>query len=112
MASDLFSSLRKAADSLSNGEKTASDVGNAVNNWVKESGEALKEKIDSEFEAAALRLGFVRKKELENIDKRLSDLEKLVSAWASDGSSSANKVKKKVVTKKKIATLAKKRASK
>jgi len=111
MVSDLFSSLRKAADSLSNGDKTASDVGIAVNNWVKESGEALKEKIDSEFEAVALRLGFVRKKELENITKRLSDLEKIVSEMAGDGSSSANKVKKQVVAKKKIAIRTKKKAS-
>ena len=111
MASDLFDSLRRAADSFSNGEKTASDVGNAVNNWVKESGEALKEKIDSEFEAVALRLGFVRKKELEDITKRISDLEKLVSTMASEGSGSANKVKKRVVAKKKIAIRTKKKAS-
>ena len=109
MASDLFTSLRKAADSISSGEKIAAEVGVAVNNWVKESGEAIKEKIDAEFEAAALRLGFVRNSELQNITKRLSDLEALVTGMADSGTGS---LKKKTTAKKKPAVRTKKKASK
>ena len=109
MVSDLFSSLRKAADSLSNGEKTAADVGNAVNNWVKESGEALKEKIDAEFEAAALRLGFVRKSDLETMAKRIAVLENLVASISAEDSIPP---KKKVSARKKISVRTKRRVSK
>jgi polyhydroxyalkanoate synthesis regulator phasin len=112
MASDFFSSLRKAADSLSNGEKSAADLGHAVNNWVKESGEALKEKIDSEFESVALRLGFVRKEDLETMAKRIASLEKLVAAISAGESTPTKKPKKKVSTIKKITVRAKKKVSK
>ena len=94
MANDFLTSLRNYAQSLSSlssGEKSAGEVSAALNHWVKESGEALKEKIESEIESAAIRMGFVRKAELDSLMHRIEELEKK--------SSGAKKTVRKRVTK-------------
>jgi hypothetical protein len=69
MEQDLFKSLRTHFNKISSGEKSpaemASSVTGAVKDWVEESGEVLKARIESEIEGAAERRGFVRQVELE-----------------------------------------------
>ena len=64
MAKDFASTFRKYAEGLSAGEKSASQLTSDLSHWVKESAEDVKYKIESEIEAAAIRMGFVRKSDL------------------------------------------------
>ena len=75
MAQDIFSSLKNYANKLSGGEKTPAEMANAVKSWLEESGEMIKEKIESEIESAAARMGFVRQDDLDEILARIAELE-------------------------------------
>ena len=99
MANDFFSSIRNYAQSLTNGDKSAGEVSAALNHWVKESGEALKEKIESEIESAAIRMGFVRKSDLDSLLLRIEVLEKKSSPVKKTASRSPKKVAKSSSTK-------------
>ena len=61
MANDLFDSLRTYINKVSVNEKSAAEIANSVNAWVRESGEAVKQKIEEEVESTVLRMGFVKR---------------------------------------------------
>jgi len=105
MANDFLSSIRIYAQSLSNGEKSAGEVSAALNHWVKESGEALKEKIESEIESAAIRMGFVRKSDLDSLLLRIEELEKNCSPAKKTARRSPKKVAKSSSTKNSTAKM-------
>jgi hypothetical protein len=65
MANDLFESLRTYVNKVSVNEKSAAEIANSVNAWVRESGEAVKQKIEEEVESTVLRMGFVKRAEFE-----------------------------------------------
>jgi len=75
MAQDLFTSLRNYASKLSGGEKSATEMAAAFKGWLEESGDLIKERIESEIDAAAIRRGFIRHEDLEEILQKLADLE-------------------------------------
>lgn len=75
MAQDLFTSLRNYASKISGGEKSASEMAAAFKGWLEESGDMIKERIESEIDAAAIRRGFIRQEDLEEILQKLADLE-------------------------------------
>jgi hypothetical protein len=83
MAQDIFSSLRNYLSKLSGGEKSPAEVATALKNWLEESGEVIKERIESEIESAASRMGFVRQDDLELLLQRLADLESRTTPSAS-----------------------------
>lgn len=65
MANDLFDSLRTYINKVTVNEKSAAEIANSVNAWVRESGEAVKLKIEEEVESTVLRMGFVKRAEFE-----------------------------------------------
>ena len=65
MANDLFDSLRTYINKVTVNEKSAAEIANSVNAWVRESGEAVKQKIEEEVEATVLRMGFVKRAEFD-----------------------------------------------
>ena len=65
MANDLFDSLRTYINKVSVNEKSAAEIANSVNAWVRESGEAVKQKIEEEVESTVLRMGFVKRAEFD-----------------------------------------------
>ncbi len=75
MAQDLFTSLRNYASKLSGGEKSAAEMAAAFKGWLEESSEMIKERIETEIDAAASRRGFIRQEDLEEILQKLADLE-------------------------------------
>ncbi|MEI6867099.1 MAG: hypothetical protein WCK62_01230 [Actinomycetes bacterium] len=79
MAQDIFSSFKNYASKLSGGEKSAAEVAAAVKGWLEESGEVIKERIESEIESAATRMGFVRQDDLELLLAKIADLESRVA---------------------------------
>lgn len=107
MAQDLFSTLRTYATKVSGGEKTPSEVSAALAAWAKESGEGIKEKVESEIESALLKMGFVRSGDLAKLEKRIADLEN-----GQQRKSTKSTVKSTVKTVKKSVPAAKKSAKK
>lgn len=74
MANDLFDSLRTYINKVSVNEKSAAEIANSVNAWVRESGEAVKQKIEEEVEATVLRMGFVKRAEFEALAAEVAEL--------------------------------------
>ncbi len=121
MAQDIFSAFKNYATKLSGGEKNPAELANALKDWLEESGEMIKDRIEVEIEKAGERLGFIRKEELEKIESdfesRIDALEqqiKLLSnvadASAADANVADTKVKATKAAKDK-ASPAKKKAS-
>ena len=67
MANDLFASLRTYLNKVSDGERTPAELANALNNWVKQSGDVLKSKIDEEVHNTVTRMGFIKREEFDEL---------------------------------------------
>ena len=74
MANDLFDSLRTYINKVSVNEKSAAEIANSVNAWVRESGEAVKQKIEEEVESTVLRMGFVKREEFDALAAEVAKL--------------------------------------
>jgi len=113
MANDLFDSLRTYINKVSVNEKSAAEIANSVNAWVRESGEAVKQKIEEEVEATVLRMGFVKRAEFEALAAEVAKLGGKSVATKSAGVKKAS-VKKTSAAKKTAApkSTAKKSATK
>jgi BMFP domain-containing protein YqiC len=108
MANDLFDSLRTYINKVSVNEKSAAEIANSVNAWVRESGEAVKLKIEEEVESTVLRMGFVKRAEFEAL---AAEVAKLGGKPVVTKSAGAKKTAAKKATAPKKAT-AKKAATK
>jgi BMFP domain-containing protein YqiC len=71
---DLFDSLRTYINKVSVNEKSAAEIANSVNAWVRESGEAVKQKIEEEVESTVLRMGFVKRAEFDALAAEVAKL--------------------------------------
>ncbi len=107
MANDLFDSLRTYINKVSVNEKSAAEIANSVNAWVRESGEAVKLKIEEEVESTVLRMGFVKRAEFEALAAEVAKLGGKPVAAKSAGtkkkSAPKNSTAKKSATKKPVA---------
>jgi BMFP domain-containing protein YqiC len=83
MANDLFSSLRTYLNKVSEGERTPAELGNALNTWVRQSGDALKSKIDEEVNSTVSRMGFIKREEFDELRAELDALKKTMLKKAS-----------------------------
>lgn len=90
MAKDAFSTLKVYLSKLTEGEYTAAEAVAAVNAWLRESGEAIKLKVEEEVEQAVAKMGFVKQAEF---DKLKEEFESLRNAAPDLKESSAKKVK-------------------
>ncbi len=102
MANDLFDSLRTYINKVSVNEKSAAEIANSVNAWVRESGEAVKQKIEEEVESTVLRMGFVKRTEFEALAAEVAKLGGKPVTTKSANRASAKKAAapKKATTKK------------
>jgi hypothetical protein len=66
--------LRTYINKVSVNEKSAAEIANSVNAWVRESGEAVKLKIEEEVESTVLRMGFVKRAEFEALAAEVAKL--------------------------------------
>lgn len=79
---------QKALGNDFNAEKAAA----TLNSWVKESGDALKERIERETERAVKKLGLAKESELKALQSEVRDLQKALGVKKkSKGSPSAPK---------------------
>ena len=115
--SDFLSTLKSIANNVQLGNKSATDVADSVNAWMKESGEALKVKIEDEVERSVSKMGFVKRGEFEALKQEVASLKK-GGAKSSTTKKAAKKapvkkaVVKKAVSKKAVKKVAKKAVSK
>lgn len=101
MSQDLFSSLKNYANKLSNGEKTPAEVAAALNIWLKESGDSIKERIESEVSQSVAKMGFAKRDDLTTLLKRIEELEKQVKlTTVKTKGNSVNATSKKKIAKK------------
>jgi BMFP domain-containing protein YqiC len=74
--SDFLSTLKSISNNVHFGSKTATDVADSVNVWLKEGGEALKVKIEDEVERSVSKMGFVKRGEFEALKQEVAALKK------------------------------------
>ena len=74
--SDFLSTLKSFANNVHLGDKSATDVADSVNAWLKEGGEALKVKIEEEVERSVSKMGFVKRGEFEALKQEVASLKK------------------------------------
>ena len=99
MANDLFSTLRTYLTKVSEGEKSPAEIAAALNVWVRESGEALKSKIEEEVESSVSKMGFVKREEFDEL-KRKFDAMNSESTPKKATSTAKKSTPKKSTTKK------------
>ncbi|MFM8502401.1 MAG: hypothetical protein ACKOAJ_01170 [Actinomycetota bacterium] len=113
MANDLFSALRTYLMKLSNGEKTPQEVAAALNVWARESGEAIKVKIEQEVKKNVSRMGFAKATDLKRLEREVMELKAILKGKGVTAKKAGKKAAKKSVAKKKDAkTSAAKKKSK
>ncbi len=74
MVNDIFSTLRTYLSKITDGDKKATEVASAVNQWLREGGEALKVKIEDEVERSVSKMGFVKRGEFEALREEIARL--------------------------------------
>jgi BMFP domain-containing protein YqiC len=74
--SDFLSALKSISNNVHLGSKSATDVADSVNAWLKEGGEALKVKIEDEVERSVSKMGFVKRGEFEALKQEVATLRK------------------------------------
>jgi len=89
------------------------ELAGQVNNWLQESGEALRLRIEDEVEKAVTKRGFVKRSEFLKLEARIAALEgKPASKSASKPASKPAKKTVKKTAKKVVKKSAGKKASK
>lgn len=101
MANDLFSALRTYLMKLGNGEKTPQELAAALNVWARESGEAIKLKIEEEVKKNVSRMGFAKASDLKRLEREVMELKSLIKGKSKSNTSmsSAKSSKKPAVQK-------------
>ena len=74
--SDILSTLRSFTNNVNLGNKSATEVADSLNAWLKEGGEALKVKIEDEVERSVSKMGFVKRGEFEALKQEVASLKK------------------------------------
>ena len=100
--SDFLSTLRSFTNNVQLGNKSATEVADSLNAWLKEGGEALKVKIEDEVERSVSKMGFVKRGEFEALKQEVASLKK----------GSPKKVAKKTAVKKSAVKSAVKKTAK
>ena len=100
MANDIFSTLRTYLTKVTDGDKSATEVASAVNQWVREGGEALKIKIEDEVERSVSKMGFVKRGEFEALKEEVVRLKAESKKESRKKTATKKPVTKKSATKK------------
>ncbi len=100
MAHDFLSTFRTYLSKLTDGDKGAGEVATAVNQWIREGGEALKVKIEDEVERSVSKMGFVKRGEFEALKEEVARLSILLNSSSSVKNPSVKRPPAKAAVKK------------
>jgi BMFP domain-containing protein YqiC len=92
--------LKSFVNNVQLGDKSATEVADSVNAWLKEGGEALKVKIEDEVERSVSKMGFVKRGEFEALKQEVASLKKSSTKKANKKEASEKKSVKKDIKKK------------
>lgn len=109
---DFLSTLKSLVNNVQIGDKSATQVADSVNAWLKEGGEALKVKIEDEVERSVSKMGFVKRGEFEALKQEVASLKKGKSKSEKVKRKSKKDAEKKTTIKKPVKKSAKKAARK
>ena len=109
-STDLIGAFRAYAQKALGNDFNPEKAAVALNNWVKESGDALKERIERETERAVKKLGLAKESDLKKVMDELAQLRRELGVKSNKSSRSKkskvtstkpgkNSTKKKVVKK-------------
>lgn len=107
---ELIATLKGYINQLSAGERTASEVGSALNDWARDSAESIKVKIAEEVEASVSKMGFIKRDEFDALLLRVAKLEAEASPQSAK-KTLKNTIKKKAIKKKAITKVIKKESA-
>lgn len=79
MANDLLSALRTYLAKVSSGEKSPQEVAAALNAWARESGEAIKSRVEDEVQRTVKRMGFAKQEDVDRLAKEVERLKTLLA---------------------------------
>jgi hypothetical protein len=105
-ANDLFGSLKAYATRVLGDEINPEKSAAAMSGWLKESGDALREKVEKEVERTVKRLGLAKQSEVSALRKEVAALRRDIS-----GKSEKVTAKKKASTKSAVKKTAAKKAA-
>jgi hypothetical protein len=71
---DLKSTFKSFTENLASGNKSAADVADSLNTWLKDGGEALRVKIEDEVERSVSKMGFIKRGEFEALRQQVAEL--------------------------------------
>lgn len=97
--SDFLSILKTFVNNVQVGNKSATEVADSLNIWLKEGGEAIKVKIEDEVERSVTKMGFVKRGEFEALKQEVASLKKGTTKKSSKSSPAKKKPVKKVAKK-------------
>jgi polyhydroxyalkanoate synthesis regulator phasin len=105
-ANDLFGSLKAYATRVLGDEINPEKSAAAMSGWLKESGDALRDKVEKEVERTVKRLGLAKQSEISALRKEVAALRRDIS-----GKSQKVTAKKKASTKSAVKKTAAKKAA-
>jgi topoisomerase IA-like protein len=95
MANDLLSALRTYLSKVSSGEKSPQEVAAALNSWARESGEAIKVRVEEELQRSAKKMGFAKQEDLDRLAREVEVLKSKLVVGGRSGAAPAKKTSTK-----------------
>ena len=116
MASDLNTILKKYLANLGKNEEAVGELTRNIRSWVVQNGENVKERIESQIDETAVRMGFAKTSEIDNLNARIAELESRLKSVSSEGKERTRGAKKstskKSASSKKVSSLTKAKTAK
>jgi topoisomerase IA-like protein len=103
MANDLLSALRTYLSKVSSGEKSPQEVAAALNAWARESGEAIKVRVEEELQRSAKKMGFAKQEDLDRLAREVEVLKSKLVVGGRSGAAPAKKTSTKKTAPQKSA---------
>ena len=111
-ANDLFGSLKAYATRVLGDEINPEKSAAAMSGWLKESGDALRDKVEKEVERTVKRLGLAKQSEVSALRKEVAALRREISGKSEKVTAKKSAVKKTAAKKAAPKKTAKKSTSK
>ena len=100
MANDLLASLKTLLSQFQEGEKNATDLIKSLNQWAREIGEIIKDKVEEEVESSVKKMGFVKREDFLALQARVKALEGQNKSRGKVASTKKSENKKSAINKR------------
>jgi hypothetical protein len=101
MASDINTILKRYLSSLGKNEEAVVELTRNLRSWVVQNSEVVKERVENQIDEAAVRMGFAKTSELDELNARIAELESRLKAGSAKSSKTSAPTKKTSAPRKK-----------